>query len=80
MIAVARKHLNVYIDTSAYTASRYPQELLNYLQSDKHKVMFGTNFPMLTHAQCLESLAKLGLSDTAQERFLSGNAKQVFKL
>jgi predicted TIM-barrel fold metal-dependent hydrolase len=28
MIAVARKHENVYIDTSAYTAARYPQELV----------------------------------------------------
>jgi len=81
MIAVARKHTNVYIDTSAYTVNRYPQELIRYMtQSDKHKVMFGTNYPMLTPAQCLESLETLNLSDAAQARFLSGNAKQVFRL
>ncbi len=28
MIAVADKHQNVYIDTSAYTAKRYPAELV----------------------------------------------------
>ena len=33
MIAVARKHENVYIDTSAYTAKRYPPELVRYMKS-----------------------------------------------
>ena len=32
MIAVCRKHENVWIDTSAYTARRYPPELLRYLR------------------------------------------------
>ena len=34
MVAVARKHENVYIDTSAYTTRRYPPELVRYLQRD----------------------------------------------
>ena len=34
MVAVARKHENVYIDTSAYTARRYPPELVRYMQRD----------------------------------------------
>ena len=33
MVAVARKHENVYIDTSAYTARRYPPELVAYLRT-----------------------------------------------
>jgi hypothetical protein len=32
-IAVARKHENVYVDTSAYTAKRYPPELVEYMKS-----------------------------------------------
>ena len=32
MIAVADKHPNVYIDTSAYAAHRYPAELVEYLK------------------------------------------------
>ena len=53
MIAVARKHENVYIDTSAYTAKRYPPELVDYMQSKsgRQKVMFGTNYPMIFHQQ-----------------------------
>ena len=33
MVAVARKHENVYIDTSAYTAKRYPPELVRYMRA-----------------------------------------------
>ena len=33
MVAVARKHENVFIDTSAYTAKRYPPELVRYMTS-----------------------------------------------
>jgi predicted TIM-barrel fold metal-dependent hydrolase len=44
------------------------------------RVMFGTNWPMLSHAQCLEGLEALGLSEKGRDAFLSGNARRVFKL
>jgi len=81
MIAVATKHQNVFIDTSAYTANRYPPELVQYMGSHgRYKVMFGTNYPMLTAARALEGLENLGLDDEAQSLFLSGNAVRVFGL
>lgn len=49
MIAVADKHAGVYIDTSAYTARRYPRELIDYLRGrGRRNVLFGTNYPMIT--------------------------------
>ncbi|MET8213093.1 hypothetical protein ABZT51_45720 [Streptomyces sp. NPDC005373] len=46
MIAVADKHANVYINTSAYTACRYPRELVDYLCGrGRSKVLFRTNDP-----------------------------------
>jgi uncharacterized protein len=82
MIAVARKHQNVYIDTSAYTARRYPPELVRYLQSrgGRRKVLFGSNYPMITAQKALEDLDALGLNDEARELFLTGNATRLFKL
>jgi uncharacterized protein len=82
MVAVARKHENVYIDTSAYTARRYPPELVRYLGSrgGARKVLFGTNYPMIAPAQALEGLDALGLSEETREAFLGGNAKRVFGL
>ena len=80
-IAVATKHENVYIDTSAYTAKRYPRALVDYMRGHgRGKVLFGTNYPMVTPAQCLADLEKLGLEPGAVDLFLGGNARRVFRL
>ncbi len=81
MIAVATKFPNVYIDTSAYLPKRYPPELVAYLKGHgRHKVMFGTNYPMLTPEACVAQLELLGLDDEARACFLYRNAADVFKL
>jgi predicted TIM-barrel fold metal-dependent hydrolase len=81
MISLMMKHPNVYVDTSAYKATRYPRELVDYMRGPgKRKVLFGTNYPMLTLAQCLEGLDQLGLSDDTLGLFLAGNAARVFKV
>jgi uncharacterized protein len=81
MIAVATKHENVYIDTSAYTIKRYPAELVRYMKGHgKRKVLFGTNYPMITAAKALEGLDGLGLDAKGCALFLGGNAARVFSL
>jgi predicted TIM-barrel fold metal-dependent hydrolase len=81
MVALARKYPNVYIDTSAYTARRYPPELVRYLQRDgRRKVLFGTNYPMIPPQKALEDLDALALDDEARDLFLEGNARRVFDL
>lgn len=81
MIALATKYPNVHIDTSAYKASRYPRELVEYMRGHgKKKVLFGSNFPMITPTECLAELDGLGLPDDARALFLGGNAKRVFRL
>ena len=81
MIAVADKHPNVFIDTSAYAAHRYPAELVEYLAGrGRPKVLFGTNYPMLTGSQALARLDDLHLDDDVTADFLSGNARRVFNL
>lgn len=81
MIALATKHENVFIDTSAYTAKRYPRELVDFMKSHgKNKVMFGTNYPMILHAKCLENLADLELPQEVKDKFLFENAMRVFEI
>lgn len=81
MIALATKYENVYIETSAYTARRYPREFVDYMRGNgRKKVMFGTNYPMLTPAKCLENLEDLGLDEEAKRMFLYENARRVFGL
>lgn len=81
MIGVAWKHDNVYIDTSAYLPRYYPQQLLQFMQSyGADKVMFGSNFPQLSHSRCMTQVQELGLKPEVLDKFLSGNARRVFKL
>jgi uncharacterized protein len=82
MIAVARKHEHVYIDTSAYTANRYPPELVRYMHTNggRRKVLFGTNYPMILHQHALKDLDALGLDDETRELFLGGNAQRLLKV
>ena len=81
MVALARKYENVHIDTSAYTARRYPPELVRYLRADgRRKVLFGSNHPMIAPQRALEHLDDLQLDDEARELFLHGNARRVFAL
>ncbi len=54
-----------YIDTSAYTAKRYPAALQGFMRGHgRHKVLFGINYPMIMPAKAL---------------FLGDNAKRVLK-
>ncbi len=80
-VAVATKHENVYIDTSAYTVQRYPAALVEYLRGHgSRKVLFGTNYPMILPAKALEGVEGLGLDEEAKALFLGGNAARVFGL
>jgi predicted TIM-barrel fold metal-dependent hydrolase len=82
MVAVARKHENVYIDTSAYTTKRLPQELISFMKTrtGQQKVLFGTNYPMITHDHALAGLDDLGLAADARADYLHRNAERVFNL
>jgi uncharacterized protein len=81
IISLATKFPNLYIDTSAYKATRYPADFVEFLRGrGAKKVLFGSNYPMLTAAACLEGLDALGLSAEVRRQFLSDNARRVFKL
>lgn len=81
MISLATKYPNVYIDTSAYTARRYPPDLVEYMRGHgRKKVMFGSNHPAWPAKACLEDLAKLELDAETTELFLRTNAERVFSL
>ena len=81
IISLATKFPNIYIDTSAYKASRFPTDFVEFMRGrGARKVLFGTNYPMLSAAACLEAVDSLGLDPEARELFLFGNARRVFKL
>ncbi len=70
-----------YIDTSAYTARRYPAPLIEYLRGHgAAKVLFGKNYPMIEPAKALDGLEALRLDGAVRDKFLHGNAARVFRL
>jgi predicted TIM-barrel fold metal-dependent hydrolase len=44
------------------------------------RVMFGTNWPMISPSRCLAKLDQLELDEAARHLFLGGNAHRIFRL
>ncbi len=81
VLLLARKFPNFHIDTSAYAVHRLPEALVKFMRGEgAGRVMFGTNWPMLSANRCLERLDALSLDDTAKDLFLQGSARRVFRM
>ncbi|MCC6195636.1 MAG: amidohydrolase [Burkholderiales bacterium] len=81
LIAVAWKHPNVYIATTAHAPRYWNRELVSFLNTRRGigKVMYGSDFPVLEWADSLEQIRKLELKPEAQAQLLEGSARAVFK-
>ena len=81
MIALAWKHEHVYIDTSAYLPRYYPPQLVHFMNTyGSDKVLFGTNFPMLSLEKCAEQARELPLKPEAKAKFFARITLRVYKL
>lgn len=81
LISLTIKFPNFYIDTSAYAVHRLPADFVDYMKGvGSSRVMFGTNWPMLSPARCLKEFDSLNLTEVQRDAFLFGNARRVFRL
>lgn len=81
LVTLTVKFPNFYVDTSAYALHRLPPTFVDWMKGmGRDRVMFGTNWPMLSPQKCLAGLSGLGLSQEQSEAFLSVNARRVFAL
>lgn len=85
LIALAWKHPNIYIGTSAhapkYLGTAGYGTLLHFMKTrGQKKVLFGTDYPVLYHQEALEQVEGLGLSEEAERNYLRENAMRVFGL
>jgi uncharacterized protein len=75
------KFPNFYLDTSAYTLRRLPPDFVAFMKGvGRGRVMFGTNWPMIAPAHCLQGLPELELGAEHEAAFLHGTARRLFKL
>ena len=79
MMALASKHANVYIDTSAHRPKNFLPQFLDFIRTwGQEKVLWGTGWPVLPFdRQRAEALA-LNLPEAATRKFLRENALRVF--
>jgi len=81
LIAMAWKHPNVYIGAGAHAPKYWAPELVQFLNSrGQGKVLWGTDFPVVTHTDSLEQVRALNLKPFALEKLLRGTAESVFRL
>lgn len=81
MISMAWKHENIYIGTDAYAPKYWPEELWHYLNTyGKHKVLFGTDWPVIDPQRAIDEIDAHGVREDARELLLRENARRLFKL
>jgi predicted TIM-barrel fold metal-dependent hydrolase len=81
MISMCWKHENVYTAGDAYAPKYWPKEYVHYANSyGKHKVMFGTDWPVIDPERAVNEVDELGFRDDAKQMLMRDNALRVFKL
>jgi predicted TIM-barrel fold metal-dependent hydrolase len=81
MIAIAWKHPNVWIDTSAHLPKHFPAEFVRFLKSfGQDKVIWATDWPIVDFERSLTQLDDLSLTADVRRKFLHDNAVAAFKL
>ena len=82
-VRLAARHPNLYLCTSAWAPSRYPQPLLDFLRGGWHgvrgadKVLFATDFPLLDIDRATAAARALDLDDDRARAFLHDNAARL---
>ena len=80
-LAVALHKSQVYIDLSGWSPKYFPPLLVQYANTLlKDKVLFGTDFPLLTPDRWLADFAKLPVKDEVRPKILKENAARLLGL
>jgi predicted TIM-barrel fold metal-dependent hydrolase len=81
MISMAWKHENVFIGSDAYAPKHWPPEFVHYLNTyGRHKVLFGTDWPVVHPERAMQEIDALNLRPESIEALLRDNALRVFRL
>ncbi len=81
MIAMSWKHENVYMCTDAHSPKYWPPSVVKYLNSyGQDKVIFGTDFPVLSFKRTVAEIDAFDLKPQARRKFMRDNAARLYKL
>jgi predicted TIM-barrel fold metal-dependent hydrolase len=80
-LAVATHKPNVYIDLSGWSPKYFPEILVRYVNGLlKHKMLFGSDFPLITPDRWLSDFEKLPIKDEVRPLVLKENAIRLLGL
>jgi predicted TIM-barrel fold metal-dependent hydrolase len=75
-VALTKKH--VYIDLSGWAPRYFPPQLVHHANTLlREKVLFGTDFPVLTPERWLQGFDELGLKEEVRPLILKQNALRL---
>lgn len=79
--SIATHKANVFIDLSGWSPKYFPGSLVKMSNNVlSHKVLFGTDYPLITPEKWLEAFAGLPLKDEVRSLILKGNAAKILGL
>jgi predicted TIM-barrel fold metal-dependent hydrolase len=80
LIALAAKHPNVYIGTTAHAPKYWDPKFVQFANSRAPgKVLFGTDWPVLSYDRVERELLAKGFKEASLNKLLRENAMEVFK-
>ena len=80
MISMCWKHENVYTAGDAYAPKHWPAQYVHYANSyGSHKVLFGTDWPVIDPERAVKEVLSHGLRPEAQARLMRDNALRIFR-
>ena len=72
---------NVYMDLSGWSPKYFSPLLVQYAKTiAQDKVMFGSDYPVISPERWMDDFDKLGFDETIRQKILIDNAKRVLKL
>lgn len=80
MISMCWKHENVYTAGDAYAPKHWPKQFVHYANSyGRHKVLFGTDWPVIDPERGVREVEELGLREESKRMLMRENALRIFK-
>ncbi|WP_396642447.1 amidohydrolase family protein [Microbacterium sp.] len=80
-LSVATHKPRVYIDLSGWSPKYFPPQLVQYANTLlKHKMLFGSDFPVITPERWLRDFDALNIKDEVRPMILKDNAARLFGL
>jgi len=80
-LSVATHKPQVHIDLSGWSPKYFPPQLVQYANSLlKDKVLFGSDFPVITPERWMKDFAGIAIKDEVRPKILKENAARLFGL